>query len=57
MVMTIEPKMFIPEKEIAIMIEDMILITATGAENLAPRTPKKVADIERVMSGGKSNRN
>jgi Xaa-Pro aminopeptidase len=49
MVMTVEPKMYIPEKNIAIMIEDMILITPTGAENLAPRTPKKVADIERVM--------
>jgi Xaa-Pro aminopeptidase len=49
MVMTIEPKMYIPEKNIAIMIEDMILVTATGAESLAPNTPKKVADIERVM--------
>jgi Xaa-Pro aminopeptidase len=49
MVMTVEPKIYIPEKNISIMIEDMILITPTGAENLAPRTPKKVADIERVM--------
>lgn len=49
MVMTIEPKLYIPEKNIAIMIEDMILVTPTGAQSLAPDTPKTVADIERVM--------
>jgi len=53
MVVTIEPKIYIPEKKIAIMIEDMILVTATGAENLVPDTPKRVEDIERVMGGGK----
>jgi len=49
MVMTIEPKIYIPEKNIAIMIEDMIVVTPTGAESLAPATPKQVTDIERVM--------
>ena len=49
MVFTIEPKIYIPEKNIAIMIEDMILVTATGRENLSAGTPKKAEEIERIM--------
>jgi Xaa-Pro aminopeptidase len=51
MVITIEPKMYIPEENIAIMIEDMILVTATGHENLSASLPKRAVDIERLMSG------
>ncbi len=50
MVITIEPKIYIPEKNIAIMIEDMILVTTTGYENLSAATPKRVSDIERIMN-------
>jgi Xaa-Pro aminopeptidase len=53
MVVTIEPKIYIPEKQIAIMIEDMILVTATGHENLSASTPKKAADVERIMAEGR----
>ena len=49
MVVTIEPKIYIPDKNIAIMIEDMILVTPTGHENLSASLPKKAADIERLM--------
>lgn len=49
MVVTIEPKIYIPEKNIAIMIEDMILLTATGHENLSAVLPKRAADIEHAM--------
>ena len=49
MVITIEPKIYIPEKSIAIMIEDMILVTASGHENLSASLPKRAADIERLM--------
>jgi len=49
MVVTIEPKIYIPEKGIAIMIEDMILVTPTGSDNLSVAAPKKASDIERVM--------
>jgi Xaa-Pro aminopeptidase len=49
MVVTIEPKIYIPELEIAIMIEDMILVTPTGNENLSAAAPKRAAEIERVM--------
>ncbi len=47
MVFTVEPKLYIPEKGIAIMIEDMILVTPTGHENLSAGAPKSVAEIER----------
>jgi Xaa-Pro aminopeptidase len=49
MVITIEPKIYIPEKQIAIMIEDMVLVTRAGREVLSSAAPKKVADIERAM--------
>ena len=49
MVVTIEPKLFIPALGIAIMIEDMVLVTATGRENLSAAAPRRAVDIERVM--------
>jgi Xaa-Pro aminopeptidase len=49
MVITIEPKLYIPDKQIAIMIEDMILVTASGREVLSSAAPKKVVDIEAAM--------
>jgi Xaa-Pro aminopeptidase len=51
MVFTIEPKVYIPEKNIAIMIEDMILVTPDGHENLSASVPKKADEIERIMRG------
>lgn len=53
MVVTIEPKIYIPELNIAIMIEDEILVTSTGHENLSAAVPRKAADIERVMAEGR----
>jgi Xaa-Pro aminopeptidase len=50
---TIEPKLYIPELGLAIMIEDEILVTPTGHENLSAAVPKRVADIERVMAEGR----
>jgi len=49
MVITVEPKLYIPDEQIAIMIEDEILVTATGHENLSSAAPKRVADIEATM--------
>jgi Xaa-Pro aminopeptidase len=49
MVFTIEPKLYIPEQGIAIMIEDMILVTPTGHENLSASAPKTVEEIEGFM--------
>jgi Xaa-Pro aminopeptidase len=50
MVFTVEPKLYIPEKGIAIMIEEMILVTEDGYENLSADTPRSVEAIERAMA-------
>lgn len=49
MVFTVEPKLYIPEKGIAIMIEEMILVTEYGYENLSADTPRSVEEIEKAM--------
>ncbi len=50
MVFTVEPKLYIPEKGIAIMIEEMVLVTETGYENLSAGTPRSVEAIEQAMA-------
>ncbi len=47
---TIEPAMIIPEDHIGIRLEDMILITETGYENLSAFVPVEIADIEKLMA-------
>jgi Xaa-Pro aminopeptidase len=51
MVFTVEPKLYIPEKGIAIMIEEMILVTEDGYDNLSAGTPRSVEAIEKMMGG------
>ena len=51
MVFTIEPKIYVPEEGLAIMIEDMILVTEDGYENLSESAPKSIEEIEAVMQG------
>lgn len=53
MVFTVEPKLYAPELDVAIMIEDMILVTPDGHENLSARAPKSIEDIEAIMAGSK----
>lgn len=50
MVFTIEPALTIPEDRIYIRLEDPIVITASGYENLSAALPVEIADIERVMA-------
>lgn len=49
MIFTVEPKLYAPELDIAIMIEDMILVTEDGHENLSADVPRTVTEIERIM--------
>ena len=49
MMLTIEPALTIPDERIYIRLEDAILITETGYENLSASLPMEMADIERVM--------
>ncbi len=63
MVMTIEPGIYIPLNDesvdekwrgIAIRIEDNILVTETGYENLTVNSPKTVSDIETLMANART---
>ncbi len=49
MIVTIEPGIYIPEEELGVRIEDMILITEDGCEVLTRRLPRKVEDVEAAM--------
>lgn len=46
---TIEPGIYIPEKNIGIRIEDDILVTETGYEVLTDSAPKEIDAIEKLM--------
>ncbi len=53
MVLTIEPALTIPDERIYIRLEDMLLITETGVENLSAALPMEIDAIERLMRGGR----
>ena len=50
MVFTIEPAMTILEDRVYVRLEDMILITPTGYENLSAFVPAETAEIEKLMA-------
>jgi len=50
MVFTIEPALTIPEDHIYVRLEDMLLITATGYENMSSIAPVEMDAIEKLMA-------
>jgi Xaa-Pro aminopeptidase len=50
MIFTIEPAMQIVDEHIGIRLEDMILITDAGYENLSAFVPIEIAEIEKTMA-------
>ena len=50
MIFTIEPALTIPEDRVYIRLEDVLLVTATGYENLSAFAPVEAADIEKLMA-------
>lgn len=50
-IFTIEPQFRIEEEHLGVRLEDMILITDTGYENLSQFVPIEVKDIEKLMAG------
>jgi Xaa-Pro aminopeptidase len=50
MVFTIEPPITIPEERVYVRLEDVILITPTGYENLSAFVPMEPEAIERLMA-------
>jgi len=49
-IFTIEPAMTIPDLHFGLRLEDMILITETGYENLSGSLPVEIAEIEKLMT-------
>ena len=49
-VFTIEPQMRLEDEHLGVRLEDMILITETGYENLSAFVPIEVRDIEKLMA-------
>jgi Xaa-Pro aminopeptidase len=50
MVFTIEPALTIPEDRVYIRLEDVILITETGYENMSSFVPMQIDAIEKLMA-------
>jgi len=52
-VFTIEPQMRLEDERLGVRLEDMILMTSTGYENLSQFVPIEIADIENLMAGSR----
>ena len=50
MIFTIEPAITIPEERVYVRLEDVILITPGGYENLSALAPVDAAEIEKLMA-------
>ena len=48
-VITVEPGIYIPEENIGIRIEDVILVTETGAKVLSAALPSSAAEVEKAL--------
>jgi Xaa-Pro aminopeptidase len=49
-IFTIEPEMRLEDEHLGVRLEDMLLITETGYENLSAFVPIEIADIEKLMA-------
>jgi Xaa-Pro aminopeptidase len=50
MIVTDEPGIYIPEEKIGVRIEDDILVTHDGADQLSKRLPRAPEEIEKMMA-------
>ena len=47
---TIEPGIYIPEENLGVRIEDIVLVTEGGAVLLTASLPRTIKEIERIMA-------
>ena len=50
MVITVEPGLYVEDEAIGIRIENDVLITETGCEDLSAAIPRTVEEIEAIMA-------
>ena len=50
MVFTIEPQLRVPDERAYVRLEDVILVTASGYENLSAFVPYDIDGVEKVMA-------
>jgi Xaa-Pro aminopeptidase len=49
-VITVEPGVYIPDKNLGVRIEDTVLVTKDGCEILTKEMPKEISEIEKLMA-------
>jgi len=52
MVITIEPGIYIPEENLGVRIEDMVLVTEHGAKLLSAALPREPGEVEKLVGRG-----
>jgi Xaa-Pro aminopeptidase len=47
--LALDPQLWIPDEKIYVRVEDTVVVTDTGVENLTADAPLELSDVERVM--------
>jgi Xaa-Pro aminopeptidase len=56
MIVTIEPGIYIPEENLGVRIEDIVLVTESGYKLLTARLPRTLAEVEKFMAEARRQR-
>jgi Xaa-Pro aminopeptidase len=49
LVFTVDPELVVPEEELYIRVEDTVVVTQDGIENLTASCPREMEEVERLM--------